>query len=326
MTQASLHRASIVIDGLIVSKWSRELFEAMHQGGLTAANCTCSIWEGFEASMHSIAQWKRWFREHDDILLQVYSAADIRRAKTENKVGIILGWQNSSGFGDRLDTVPLYAELGLRVVQFTYSTANMAGFGCMESHDGGITDFGRDLVQALNASRILIDLSHVGRQTSADVVKLSRQPVSYTHCAPFGLKNHSRNKTDEELRAIADRGGMIGVTMFPPFMAKGSDSTLDDYVAAIEYVRNLCGEANVGIGTDFTQGLSREEMMYFLRDKGTGRQLLQPKGAVFPAEFNRIEQYPNLTQALERRGWSESRVVAFIGGNWLRFFSEIGGC
>lgn len=325
MSSDSLHRDAIVIDGLIVSKWSRDLFEQMRAGGLTAANCTCSVWEDFEASMRLLAQWKRWFREHDDLLLQVYGVRDIARAKVENKVGIILGWQNSSGFGDSLDTVPLFAELGLRVVQFTYSTANLAGFGCMESRDGGITDFGRDLVAALNAERLLIDLSHVGSRTASDVVALSAQPVAFTHCAPRALKEHSRNKSDEELRAVAERGGMIGVTMFPPFMPRGSESTLDDYVTVIEYVSNLCGEQQVGIGTDFTLGLSADEMMVFLRDKGRGRQLLTPKGAVFPPDFSRIDQYPNLTRALQRRGWPERRICAFLGENWLRFLGETWG-
>lgn len=321
----ALHEEATVIDGLIVSKWSREVFEDMQRGGLTAANCTCSVWEGFEGSMHAMGEWKRWFREHADILVQVYDSSDIARAKAEGKVGIVLGWQNSSGFGDNLDTVALYAELGLRIVQFTYSTANLAGFGCMESQDGGITDFGRDLVAALNASRIAIDLSHVGARTSADVVRLSQQPVCYTHCAPSSLKAHSRNKTDEELRAIADRGGLVGVTMFPPFMAKGSDSTLEDYVDTIEHVMQLCGEASVGIGTDFTVGVSPQDMLYFLRDKGVGRQLLQPKGAVFPSDLCSLSHYPNLTAALQRRGWPESRIHAFLGGNWVRYLREVWG-
>lgn len=322
---SAAHRDALVVDGLVVSKWGREVFEAMQAGGLTAANCTCCIWEGFEATMHAIAQWKRWFVEHGDLLLQVYGSDDIRRAKAEGKVGIILGWQNSSGFGESLQTVPLFAELGVRVVQFTYSTANLAGSGCMESRDGGITDFGRDLVQTLNASRMLIDLSHVGSRTSADVIELSTQPVAYTHCAPQALKAHSRNKSDAEMRAVADRGGMIGVTMFPPFMARGNASTLDDYVDAVEHVGQLCGWDHIGIGTDFTQGLSGDEMMYFLRDKGRGRQLLQPKGAVFPPDFSRLDQYPNLTRAFERRGWPEQRLAAFLGENWLRLFREVWG-
>lgn len=321
----SVHEEAIVIDGLIVSKWSREIFQDMRRGGLSAANCTCSVWEGFEDSMHAIAQWKRRFVEDGDVVTQVYVVADIARAKAEGKVGIVLGWQNSSGFGENLDTVPLFAELGLRVVQFTYSTANLAGSGCMESRDGGITDFGRDLVAALNASHIAIDLSHVGARTSADVVALSSQPVCYTHCAPASLKAHSRNKSDEELRAIARCDGMVGVTMFPPFMARGSDSTLDDYVDSIEHVMNLCGEANVGIGTDFTVGVSPQDMMYFLRDKGTGRQLLRPNGAVFPSDLCCLSHYPNLTATLERRGWPEARIRGFLGDNWMRYWREVWG-
>src|SRR5258706_10507562 len=236
-----LHSESIVIDGLIISRWSRAVFEAMHAGGLTAANCTCSIWEGFEASMHAIADWKQWIRDNSDLITQVYGVDDIMRAKRENRVGIILGWQNSTGFGEDLLYVPVYRELGLRVVQLTYSTANMAGSGCHESTDRGLTDFGRDLVDSLNREHILIDLSHVGGQTSMDAVRASRQPVCYTHCAPYALKNHPRNKKDEELLPVAEGGGLIGATMFPPFMRRGNESRLEDYVDALDYITNLCG-------------------------------------------------------------------------------------
>lgn len=325
MPNIDLHGDCIVVDGLIVSKWSRSLFEAMHQGGLSAANCTCCVWEGFEPSIRAVAQWKQWLRDHSDIILQVYSTGDILRAKRENKVGIVLGWQNSTGFGEDLRFVPVFRELGLRVVQLTYHTANFTGSGCLESTDRGLTDFGQDLVAALNAERIAIDLSHVGTRTSADAVRASKQPVAYTHCAPRALKDHPRNKTDDELRLVAERGGMVGVTMFPPFMRRGSDSTLDDYLDAIDYTINLCGEDQVGIGTDFTQDLTAQDMQYFLHDKGTGRRLLEPKGAVFPTQFSRIEQYPNLTAAMELRRWSHTRIKGVLGGNWMRFFGEIWG-
>jgi len=87
-----LHESAYVIDGLVISNWSREIFEQMHRGGLTAANCTCSVWHGFDETMANIAQWKRMLAENDDLLIQVHSAADIRKAKTEGKVGIYLGW------------------------------------------------------------------------------------------------------------------------------------------------------------------------------------------------------------------------------------------
>lgn len=315
--------APTVIDGLIVSRWSRDLFEAMRAGGITAANCTCGIWEGFVPSMQAIAEWKQWFREHGDLITQVYDVSDIARAKSEGRVGIILGWQNSVGFGEDLRRVPLFRELGLRVVQFTYHTANMAGSGCLESADRGMTDFGRDLVETLNREGMLIDLSHVGSRTAADVVAASRRPVAYTHCAPSALKNHPRNKSDAELRLVAESGGLIGVTMFPPFMKRGNDSTLEDYLAAIDYVIDLCGEESVGIGTDFTQDVSPQAMRYCLRDKGYGRLLLEPQGAIFPKDFARIEDYPNLLSAMSRQGWTEGRIDRVLGVNWMRLFAEV---
>lgn len=325
MTEASLHERLTAIDGLIISHWGRPLFEAMRAGGLAAANCTCSIWEGFEPSMKAIGQWKLWLRENADLIRQVYRVDDIAAAKAEGRVGIILGWQNSDGFGEDLRTVPLFAELGLRVVQLTYHNANAVGAGCLETVDRGLTDFGHELVAALNDEGILIDLSHVGRETSLGAIRASRKPLAYTHCAPMALKDHPRNKTDAELRLVAERGGMVGVTMFPPFMPKGNASTLDDYLDVIDYVVNLCGEEQVGIGTDFTQDVPPEGMRYFLHYKGTGRRLLEPKGAVFPAEFARIEQYPNLTRGMQRRGWPESRIVRLMGENWLRLFREVWG-
>ncbi|MEO8137333.1 MAG: dipeptidase [Betaproteobacteria bacterium] len=322
MAGNTLHTEAVVIDALIISRWSRSLFEAMHKGGLSAVNCTCGIWEGFVPSMQAIAQWKQWFVEHSDILTQVYAVDDIHRAKREGKVGVILGWQNSVGFGEDLRMIPLFRELGLRVVQMTYHTANMAGSGCLESTDGGLTDFGRDLVAALNQEKILIDLSHVGTRTSADTIYASKKPVAYTHCAPKALKDHPRNKTDDELRLIAQHGGMVGVTMFPPFMRRGNDSSLDDYLDAIEHTINVCGEDHVGIGTDFTQDVTDEGMQYFVHDKGYGRTLLEIKAVVNPKEFGRIEQYPNLTAGMEARKWGEPRIRKVLGENWIRIFGE----
>jgi membrane dipeptidase len=318
-----LHKSAIVIDGVIASRWSRAVFESMHRAGITAANCTTSVWEGFEPSIRALAQWKIWFREHCDILLQVCSVADIKRAKEANKVGIIIGWQNSTGFGEDLRYVPIFAELGLRIVQLTYNTANMAGSGCLESRDGGLTDFGRDLVAALNREHILIDLSHVGSRTSREAIETSMQPVAYTHCAPRALKDHPRNKTDEEFRFIADHGGLVCVNIFPPFTRHGNESTLDDFLDAVEHVVNICGTDHVGIATDFCEDETPERMVFYTRDKGYGRQLGTFEGMVRPAEFERIDQYPNLTAAMERRKWSELRIRKLLGENWLRLLHDV---
>jgi membrane dipeptidase len=224
---------------------------------------------------------------------------------------------------DHLPFIALYHELGLRIVQLTYNTATSIGGGCYERRDGGLTDFGRDVVDELNRLGILIDLSHVGAATSADVIAYSKQPVAYTHCLPAALKAHPRNKSDQQLRAIVERGGFVGVTMFPPFLRRGADATLDDIVEAIEHVINVAGEDQVGIGTDFTQGYGEEFFRYITQDKGYGRKLTQFGEIIMPAEFCRLEHFPNLTAALERKGWSEQRVRKIMGENWLKFLAVV---
>ena len=213
---SDLHKDAIIIDGLVISKWSRALFEDMRAGGLTAANCTCSVWDGFRGTMENIAQWKRWFREHDDILMQVFSTDDIRRAKAAGKVGVILGFQNTSAIEDQYGFLRLFKDLGVGAMQLTYNTLNLVGSGCWETRDSGLSDFGREVIEEMNAAGTLIDLSHVGAQTSEEAILHSRKPVAYTHCCPMALKDYPRNKTDEQFRFIADHGGFIGVATYPP--------------------------------------------------------------------------------------------------------------
>jgi membrane dipeptidase len=318
-----LHENLVVVDGLIISKFGPEIFRAMRAGGITAANCTCSVWEDFETTMKAVAEWKMWFRDYSDLILQIYNSADIRRAKNENKTGIILGWQNAVGFDDHLPFVQIFHELGLRVVQLTYNTSTSVGSGCYETHDGGLTDFGRELVDELNRLGILIDLSHVGSKTSADVIGYSKQPVAYTHCLPAALKSHPRNKTDNQLRAIADRGGFVGVTAFPPFLKSGASASIDDIIEAIEHVMNIVGEGSVGIGTDFTQGHEKGFFDYITHDKGNARKLTDFGDLTMPKGFQRIEDFPNLTAAMEKRGWLEARIAKVMGENWSSFLRVI---
>lgn len=317
------HTQGVLIDGLIVSNWSPALFAEMRKGGLSAANCTCSVWEDFADSMKEMSVWKERFHNWSDVVTQVYTVDDIFRAQAENKVGVILGWQNTSGFGSDLRTVRLFRELGLRVAQLTYHTANLSGSGCLESTDHGLTDFGHELISVMNDEGILIDLSHVGETTSLETIRASRSPVSYTHCAPYALKDHKRNKSDEALREIAQSGGIVGVTMFPPFMARGNDSTVSDYIDTIAYVIDLCGEEHVAIGTDFMLDYPAGHVDYFLRDQGVGRKLLVPTGPKFPPDFSRPSDYPNLVAAMHKAGWSTARMERVLGGNWIRIFREV---
>jgi membrane dipeptidase len=323
MNPDELHRDAVVIDGLIIANWSRGVFEDMRRGGLTAANCTCCVWENFRGAMDNIAAWKGMFREHADLITQVFTTDDIRRAKTEGRTGIILGWQNVSGIEDRIAYLALFKALGVGVIQMAYNTQNLVGSGCYENRDGGLSDFGREVVAEMNRVGILCDLSHVGANTSRDVIEASTKPVAYSHCLPSGLKAHPRNKSDDELRFIAERGGFIGVTMFPPFLKRGTESTVDDYVEAIGYVIDIAGEDCVGIGTDFTQGYERPFFDWITHDKGYARKLTEFGDIVNPEGIRTIGEFPNLTAAMHRAGWNETRIRKVIGGNWLALLDEV---
>jgi membrane dipeptidase len=228
-----------------------------------------------------------------------------------------------SGIEDRIAYLALFKALGVGVIQMAYNTQNLVGSGCYESRDGGLSDFGREVVAEMNRVGILCDLSHVGANTSRDVIEASTKPVAYSHCLPSGLKAHPRNKSDDELRFIAERGGFIGVTMFPPFLKRGTESTVDDYVEAIGYVIDIAGEDCVGIGTDFTQGYERPFFDWITHDKGYARKLTEFGDIVNPEGIRTIGEFPNLTAAMHRAGWNETRIRKVIGGNWLALLDEV---
>ena len=132
---STLHQDSLIIDGLIISKWSREVFEDMKKGGLSAANCTVSVWDDFKSTVHNIAEMKKSIRDNSDLLSLVRTTADIEQAKKDGKTGIILGFQNAHAFEDQLGYIEAFADMGVRVVQLCYNTQNLIGTGCYERED-----------------------------------------------------------------------------------------------------------------------------------------------------------------------------------------------
>src|SRR6056297_3440947 len=216
----STEQNPIIIDGLLICKWSRDIFEAMKRGGLTAANCTAALpYANVLDSLRSMAQFHKWFVEHGDVIRPIYSTADIAAARAEGRVGIILGWQNTSGFDDYLPYIRVFRRLGLCVAQLTYNTMNSLGSGCLEGRDHGLSDFGREFVAECNEAGMAIDRSHVGARTADEVIECSSKPVTYSHISPAALFDHARNKTDSQIRKLSDRGGLVGVTLHPPFQA-----------------------------------------------------------------------------------------------------------
>lgn len=310
-------------DGLVVANWSESIFVALRTGRVSAINATCAVWENARDTLANLGRWLRWFDDYANLIAPVRSLSDLDDAVASDRTGVILGFQNLSPIEDQLDFLPIYRQLGVGIMQLTYNTANLVGSGCYESHDTGLTDFGREVIAEMNRANIVIDLSHVGEQTSIDAIDLSKAPVVMSHVLPSELKRHPRNKPWELMKRVVDRGGLVGVTMFPAFLPKGSASTVDDYAEAIELVVDHLGIDHVAFGTDFSDGHTSEFFRWITLDKGYARQLTAFQSVDNPDGIRRIEETQNLRAALTRRGWKVNDVDHVMGANWRAYLGRV---
>ena len=218
---------SKVIDGLDTRVWGSEnVYRTLRDGGVTAGNATIAIWDDYESTLKTITQYLKWFDEFKDLIRPVKTVDDIISANLENRTGIIFGWQNAAPIGNALSRLRLFPELGVRVIQITYNERNLLGNGCYERVDDGLSRFGLAAVKEMNKLGILMDLSHVGDRTTMDTIENSDGPVAITHANARSQIDHPRNKTDEAIRLLAERGGVIGANAFPMFFERGFDTDL----------------------------------------------------------------------------------------------------
>ena len=320
----AVHDRAIIVDALQVSNWSETVFRNMRKGGLTAVNCTVSVLENFRQTIANIIQWDHLFNEFSDLIMPVRSTADILAAKKDGKTGIIFGFQNTTAIEEDIGLLTIFHVLGVRVMQLTYMEGNLVGQGCLERIDAGLTQFGLEVIEKMNRLGILIDLSHVGYRTTMDAIEASAKPVAFTHANPQSLCSHPRNKSDDAIKALAKKGGVIGATPFPPFLPRANDSTVEDFIDVIEYLVKMVGIDHVAVGTDFTEGQAREFFDWLLSGKSKQGPAMEldfpirnPKGLQNSADF------PNLTDALLTRGYTESEAMKILGGNMVRLFKEV---
>ncbi|KAL1747507.1 renal dipeptidase family [Schizophyllum fasciatum] len=319
----------IHFDGLNICNFGEDIFQAWHDGGIDGVSVTCGLWENFRDSIFNIVQWKKWFDEFPHLIMQAHTVKDIRAAKAKGVTGVILSWQNTAGIEDRLDFLRIFRDLGVRIMQLTYNTQNYSGAGYTELNDSGLTGFGREVVTEMARVGIVCDLSHVGPKTSADVIEFAPEgkPPCFSHILPCGLKEHPRNKSDELIRAIGAKGGFVGLSQFGPHMKKGNDSTVDDYVEALDYVIGLIGEDLVGVGSDASEGHGRPSdfMAWCNKDKGYARSLTAWGHAKVVKPLGPLRERRELVKAMARAGWSETKIRKVLGENWLTYLEKIFG-
>jgi membrane dipeptidase len=313
---------------------SAAALEDVRASGLSAVNVTVSGVGSYakdaDQTLRNIAYWNAQIATHPDLLTQVRTAGDIASAKAAGKLGLIYGFQDATPIGEDLDRVALYDDLGVRVFQLTYNRRNLIGDGCLESANAGLSIFGKQLIERLNERHLLIDLSHAGERTTREAIASSKGPIAITHTGCAALSGLPRNKTDTELRELADKGGVAGIYLMPFLRVKGQP-TADDLIAHIEHAIKVCGEEHVGIGSDgtispidFNDEFRRKHAEDVADRKARGISAPGEAADVFTflPDLNSADRLDRLASLLAKRGHTDTRISRILGGNFARLFAE----
>jgi membrane dipeptidase len=305
--------------------------------GLTALNLTLGYIHGpgdpFEFTVRDIVKWDRRIAENPDTLRKITAVSDIRSAHAAGQLGLIYGFQNEEALGERADRVDLFADMGVRVFQLTYNERNRLGGGSSAPEETPLTAFGREVIDRANDRLVMVDLSHSGHQTCIDAAKYSKSPVCISHTGCRALVDLPRNKSDEELRLIAERGGYVGI-YFMPYLAIGRSITSDDVVRHIEHALQVCGEDCVGIGTDGSAtGIDDlpsweaafRKQIEARRTAGISSPGETPYGFTFATDMYGREEFRILAEKLSKQQMPQRRIEKIMGGNFLRYAQAIWG-
>ncbi len=285
----------------------------------------------FQEAVRDIAAWRERFDHLPELMVQVLGPHQVAGVKTTGRLGVVLHFQNTTHFEDDLRNVDLFHGLGVRIVQLTYNDRNSVGSGCTESADDGLTRFGRDLVVRLNERGLVVDLSHCGPRTTADAVRVSRAAPCVTHAACSALAIHPRNKTDDQIRAVAERGGYFGVAILPMFLTGRAGATIDDFFAHLVHTIEVAGIDSVGVGMDwhtqppeFAQSLNDRVSAWFADRAGIGPDITL--GASTRTETrgrDGARDWPQITRGLVARGFSDDDIRKVLGLNFMRYWQSV---
>lgn len=298
--------------------------------GITAMNVTVS--GGDTAStLRRMSPWFANVERWPEVFRLVRSVGQLRDAKETGRVGIVLGFQDTTPFEGDLSRVEVFHDLGVRVVQLTYNIRNLVGDGCLEPGNAGLSAYGIQVVERLNELGSIVDLSHCGKRTTAEGIAASTAPVGITHTGCNAVALHPRSKDDEELRAAADKGGVIGIYLMP-FLSPGRVPTVDDVMAHVEHALDVCGEDHVGIGSDLSITPIDGSDEYRAKHREFVRRRIQ-EGIAAPAEdpdvlftvpdLNSHRRMEMIADALAGRGHPDRVIEKVIGGNWVRLCDEV---
>lgn len=330
---ASAITLPVVFDALgeIRTVYDMALVDQILAGGTQAIAITltdpkaAADWS-FDLMLKDLAQYNLYFREHATHFVRATGVADIARAQAADKLAVFYNLQDSSPVGPDLDALATLRALGVTSIQLTYNTRNAAGQGCFEEDDQGVTAYGRQLLERMAAERMLVDLSHAGMRTMADAIAASPRPVIISHTACKALRAHRRNTTDANMRAIADRGGVVGITQIRTFLTDARSDNLESYFDHVMHATRIAGIDHVGIGSDRDHRVipdNPEQLAILLEEEGA-----QVKPADWPLYLDGLNgprRMEVVRDGLRRRGMAQDAIDKVMGNNVYRLYRDVIG-
>ena len=334
---AGLYKNAIVIDSLCAplidmdAPPTADVLAAVRQSGITAINFTISD-STFEGTVSNIAALEALVEQHPEAFLIVRRHSDIARAKRENKIGIMPGFQYTAFLEEKPERIEMFRQFGVRIMQLTYNNRSIFGDGCLEPDNAGLSKAGIAAIKKMNDLGVAVDLSHSGYRTTAEGIAQSAKPVLISHSGCAAIYAHPRNKPDEILKSLADRGGYFGVYLMPYVVASPTIPTREHVLDHVIHAINVCGVDHVGIGSDGSIQktiLTAEQKAAFDQDIARRKKL----GIGAPGE-DRYPYVPDLNGPdhmeiiaveLAKRGQPVGVIEKVLGANFQRVIGEIWG-
>lgn len=319
----------MLIDGLQCGHFTREIFEELRRASVGCVTVTCGFWEDTVESLEQIARWRDLVNECADIAVIATTADMASEAMRVGKLAVILGFQNSDLFGNRIRFVEFFAELGVRVVQLTYNNQNALGSSCYEEHDQGLARFGKEVIREMNRVGLLIDLSHVGNRTSLDAIECSEKPVAITHANMASLFAHKRNKSDDVVKRLAERGGVLGCTTYRNITGDEYCRSVEAWAGMVARTVDFIGIDSVAVGTDRSHNMVKADYDWMRMGRWTrgidygAASPGRPGKAPPPEWFVELQHLDRIAGGLQNVGFNAEEIGKILSGNWLRLYREV---
>jgi membrane dipeptidase len=328
---SELHQEAIVIDATCPLASVGNYFEKWLAGGATVIAPTVNRpGEFMRETLTRLGEWFQKLRLNQDKLLLITSVEDIFRAKREHKLGLLYHFQGTSSFEKDLNSIEIFYRLGLRMAQLCYNVRGFVGDGCSERTDCGLSDFGVKVIGELNRLGIVVDCSHTGYRTTMEACEISKKPVIASHSNVKAICDSFRNMTDDQIKAIAKKGGVIGLNGTPYFVVKNKRPSLEDLLDHADYIAKLVGVEHVSVGIDYYEGMAgvaddeKAKALYaqFVESGIWNPRDYAPPPWYLPEGIEMPDKLPNLTAGLLKRGYSEGDIKKILGMNLIRVFKE----